>query len=244
MRCAKMQLICEKTVTSKARSEVSQRPWGSVGSRTGNFCRNNNIFNVLRHRRDRYRVREALAKCRFVCHDVPLCANSGLACWCATVTRRLAAGDLGSESFGRNLGKPLGKMADRERCVGLLVRAGERQREARESLEMSGKVRRNGRRREFWLSALRVNWRCGSLAAAVVARPNGVRLCLSKEPASVQVFVSDELQKQGLSATALQRELEPPLRARDFDGVLQTALRFLDDYPNRIRPGVRDNTAP
>jgi hypothetical protein len=75
-------------------------------------------------------------------------------------------------------------------------------------------------------------------------RPNGVRLCLGKEPASVQVFVSDELQKQGLSATALQRELEPPMRARDFDGVLQTALRFLDDYPNRIRPEVRDNTAP
>jgi hypothetical protein len=75
-------------------------------------------------------------------------------------------------------------------------------------------------------------------------RPNGVRLCLGKDPASVQVFVSDELQKHGLSATALQRELEPPMRARDFDGVLQSALRFLDDYPNRIRPGVRDNTAP
>jgi hypothetical protein len=75
-------------------------------------------------------------------------------------------------------------------------------------------------------------------------RPNGVRLCLGKEPASVQVFVSDELQKQGLSATALQRELESPMRDRDFDGVLQAALRFLDDYPNRTRPGAKDNIAP
>lgn len=32
-------------------------------------------------------------------------------------------------------------------------------------------------------------------------RPNGVRQCLGKEPSSVQVFVADKLQKQGLSAT-------------------------------------------
>ena len=182
-----MQLVFLKTVTSKARSEVSQHPWGSVGNRTGNCCRNDNVLNVLRHRFDRCRVREALAKCRFVCHDVPLCANSGLACWCATVTRRLAGGDLGSESFGRNEGKPLGKMAVRERCVGLLVRAGERQREARGSLEMSGIGRRNGRRREVWLSASRVNGWCGRLDAAVEApqatrSSNSSRICARSHP--------------------------------------------------------------
>ena len=152
---------------------MSQRPWGSAGNRTGNRCRNHNIFNALRHRRDRCRVREALAKCRFVCHEVPLCANSGLACWCVTVTRRLTAGDLGSESFGRNPEKPLGKRADQERSVDLLLRAGEWQREARESTEISGKGHRNARRREVWLSASPVNGRCGRLAAAVVAPRTG-----------------------------------------------------------------------
>jgi hypothetical protein len=68
-------------------------------------------------------------------------------------------------------------------------------------------------------------------------RPNGVCLCIEKQPADVQVFICDEVRKQGLSDAALRQALEPYVRAQDFDGALQAGLRFLDDFEKKQAQG-------
>jgi hypothetical protein len=61
-------------------------------------------------------------------------------------------------------------------------------------------------------------------------RTNGevrVYFRIHKDAADVQVFVSDALQKRGLTVTRLRSVIEPHLRTKDFDGGLREAVKLV-----------------
>lgn len=62
---------------------------------------------------------------------------------------------------------------------------------------------------------------------------NGVCVCIEKKPAAVQVLVSEELRKQGLSELTLREAMEPYLHHRDFDAALRAVLRSLEDFEKK-----------
>jgi hypothetical protein len=58
----------------------------------------------------------------------------------------------------------------------------------------------------------------------------GVCICLEQEPASASIFVSEDLQKDGLSEELVRRSMETHLHQGDFDSALRAAVLLLDDF--------------
>jgi hypothetical protein len=67
------------------------------------------------------------------------------------------------------------------------------------------------------------------------ARRHGVYLCINKDAPAVQIFISEALQKQGLTDQELRRGVEPSLRHRDFDSGLASGIRYLADFSRRMK---------
>ncbi|MGH7170540.1 MAG: HEAT repeat domain-containing protein [Gemmataceae bacterium] len=67
------------------------------------------------------------------------------------------------------------------------------------------------------------------------ACPNCVHLYINKDARTMQVFVSEALRKQGLTATDLRQVLEPYLRRPDFDRGLEAGIRCLADFSRRMK---------
>jgi hypothetical protein len=62
------------------------------------------------------------------------------------------------------------------------------------------------------------------------ASPKGVYLCIDRQAPDIHIYVSDSLQKQGLTPARLRNAVEPYLRDKQLDRGLLAGLRVLAEF--------------